>query len=318
MKYCSLILFFVGYLEPFHHVNSTIIRNERLRFEIFGGVEAEEGEFPFLVQVGRRYSDKVFGASCGGWILTPRTVVTAAHCQRAMQAVLAGEHHEQKLSGDEVFVRIKEIIVHPKYSRRSHSFDIALGILEEPLPFGPRPGKAIHLRAAKLPDHEPQHGTEVTVMGWGRLQWKGPGPDVLQKVDLFVVDREECDKAHIVDPVTTDMICCAGPAGETPCKGDSGGPLVLKHQPDVVVGLVSWGQRCNELPSVYANGRKERLCSRLGTGTDTAGRAHIAFHPPQQRTCPKVATAPAFSTNPAECLVRGSPVDTVGDTDPLC
>ncbi|CAG0896647.1 unnamed protein product [Cyprideis torosa] len=103
-------------------VNSTIIRNERLRFEIFGGVEAKEGEFPFLVQV-----------------------------------------------------------------------------------------------------------------------------------DLFVVDREECDKAHVIYPVTTDMICCAGPAGETPCKGDSGGPLVLKHQPDVVVGLVSWGIRCNELPSVYAN-----------------------------------------------------------------
>ncbi|CAG0894674.1 unnamed protein product [Cyprideis torosa] len=255
MKCFSLLLLFVAYLEPFHHVNCAIIRNERLGFKIFGGVEAEEGEFPFLVQVGRRHWNGDFRASCGGWILTPRTVVTAAHCQPSMKAILAGEHHRRKLSGDEVVVHVKEVIVHPKYSRYfgAPNFDIALGILEEPLPFGPRPGKAIHLRAAKLPDHEPQHGTKVTVIGWGRLHWKLPGPDVLQKVDLFVVDREECDKAHVIIPVTTNMICCAGPAGETPCKGDSGGPLVLKHQPDVVVGVVSWSQRCNELPSVYAN-----------------------------------------------------------------
>ncbi|CAG0890870.1 unnamed protein product [Cyprideis torosa] len=132
--------------------------------------------------------------------------------------VIAGEHHVDVESGDEVFVRIKEFIPHPDYNFFGSlwSNDIALLILEEPLPLGPRPGRAIALKAAKLTEEEIVPGTSVTVMGFGHLKYGGNESKVLR-------------------------------------KGDSGGPVVLTERPDVVVGTVCGGYKCGEKPGVYSN-----------------------------------------------------------------
>ncbi|CAG0891687.1 unnamed protein product [Cyprideis torosa] len=166
-----------------------------------------------------------------------------------------GEHNTGEFSGDEVMVPVHSFIRHPKYTGgkdKSWSGDLALAILHQPLPLGPRPGKAIALKAAMLVDHQVPPGTSVTVTGWGRLGWHKGLPDVLRKVELAIVDSEECDKIYKnFDPQAE--ICAQGPTGETPCKGDSGGPLLLTDQPDVIVGVVSWGNSCDAAPSVYVN-----------------------------------------------------------------
>lgn len=43
--------------------------------EIVGGVDANEGEFPWMVHL----KDNGFGI-CGGTLISPEWVVTAAHC----------------------------------------------------------------------------------------------------------------------------------------------------------------------------------------------------------------------------------------------
>lgn len=42
---------------------------------------------------------------------------------------------------------------------------------------------------------------------------------------------------------------CAGVRGKDSCQGDSGGPLVTEDE--ILVGIVSFGSGCGQLPGVY-------------------------------------------------------------------
>jgi len=46
---------------------------------------------------------------------------------------------------------------------------------------------------------------------------------------------------------------CAGAADKGACVGDTGGPVILQNGNDhMVMGVVSWGGSCTNLPLVYA------------------------------------------------------------------
>ncbi len=54
---------------------------------VFGGEDAEPGEFPFIALLGFLESDKSIKYTCGGTLINRHYVVTAAHCVTGTQKI---------------------------------------------------------------------------------------------------------------------------------------------------------------------------------------------------------------------------------------
>nr|WJL97992.1 S1 family serine peptidase [Tenebrio molitor] len=216
---------------------------------IVGGTETTIEDNPWQVSL------QAFGMHCcGGCIISPDTIVTAAHCIDGLISlfyeVVSGT---ADLLGNGTKSKVKETIVHEGYDGLGN--DVALIILKEPLTLSNT------TQVVPLVDAEPAGGDTVTVTGWGNLH--------LYTVDVTIVDREECkaDFADLEGANVDDTMICAGvpEGGKGSCVGDSGGPLTKDGQ---LVGIVSWSVGCGQVgyPGVYTNMVSVREWIRNQTG----------------------------------------------------
>merc|ERR1712080_83255 len=100
---------------------------------IVGGEDAEDGEFPWQVQL--RSSDSSRSLFCGGSVLNEEYVITAAHCcfgslPRGIHVVAGGILRIEDDEGEEQFAEVKEIIIHEDYKHLNQENDICLLHLE--------------------------------------------------------------------------------------------------------------------------------------------------------------------------------------------
>ncbi|XP_046991900.1 mite allergen Eur m 3-like [Schistocerca americana] len=113
------------------------------------------------------------------------------------------------------------------------------------------PIDGVNVAPIQLPEpaEEVPDGVNVTVIGWGDLWYGGPQPDNLRKVDLGVVNQEECQAVWGEDgyAIYPTQMCAARfeEKNYDSCYGDSGGPLLYEGK---IVGIASWGYECATPP----------------------------------------------------------------------
>mmetsp|Transcript_4954 Transcript_4954/g.7204 ORF Transcript_4954/g.7204 Transcript_4954/m.7204 type:complete len:401 (-) Transcript_4954:93-1295(-) len=223
-------------------------RDLRSKGRIVGGTTSTQGQFPWIISL--RYGDAGWsGPSCGGSLITPSIVLTAAHCIGAIAIADFNRYDQEEDEGvQRRFFEEGDIIGHETYSHTTLDNDFALIKLKEPI----ENPSLIKLNAD--PDLPSEDGLRVTVIGWGHTEYNGESSQLQQYAQLDYVGQEDCLKKFGGHYITDNMLC-AYTEGVDACQGDSGGPLVnLNTQgEEVLVGVVSWGSGCaSTYPGVYA------------------------------------------------------------------
>ena len=253
------------------------------RPEVVGGTPAAPGTFPYqvaLVDPGMPGLN-IRGQFCGGSLIAPDTVLTAAHCIVAGVWVLQGSSGEvidtqvdllrptqvDVLAGDVNLgtasaaerLDVRQIRVDPGLrvdTNATFNFflpDVAILQLTSPSATGTPVALAVPGQGGLYPP-----GTPAVVSGWGNTgnSLEAP-PTVLQQATLPLVSAADCATAYGSDVRATRNLC-AGDVSDglpTPCYGDSGGPLVVDNGgTPLQVGIVLGGDGCPapERPAVFS------------------------------------------------------------------
>jgi secreted trypsin-like serine protease len=180
-------------------------------------------------------------AFCGGSLVGPRTVLTAAHCARQADAIEALAGRTNLLASGGRRVRVTSISVHPGFDAATFRNDVALLTLASAVPYA---RVAVDRAGAAAP------GTLASVLGWGDLsEHQGSQTAWLQTGSMPVFGDDAC-RALLGPRFDATTQLCAGPPAvhADACQGDSGGPLVVGA---TQVGIVSNGHGCGRSPGVY-------------------------------------------------------------------
>ncbi|KAL9973095.1 hypothetical protein ACROYT_G019507 [Oculina patagonica] len=212
-------------------------------FRIVGGTQARPGSWPWQVTID--YKGHPANHWCGGSIVSPQWIVSAAHCFKDTKdtkqyTLVAGDHNLNANDGYEQNIPIAKIISHPLYRSPLHDYDLALVKLQSPLTYNDR------VRPVCLPQINFPTNTNCYVTGWGATSQSGGYPQILRQAQVPLISRNTCQAGYPGYNITPRMLCAGYAAGGIDaCQGDSGGPLVCPSGNKwYLSGAVSWGVGC--------------------------------------------------------------------------
>ncbi len=282
-----------------------LAQDDALGARIVGGSDAKAGDWPYQVFI------RIGQAACGGTLIAPDWVITAAHCAfdprsgakvpAAAYQVRAGSLY--KSSGGEV-IPVEQVIPHEDYNREfSFANDIALLKLSRSATgIAPVQLEGMAQGSSRAAAVDTASSPWARVIGWGYVNSDTrQTSEALQEAPLPIIENGRCNQsmgAEGTGPIDQRRVC-AGPSegGVDSCNGDSGGPLLVQDRDQrwMQVGIVSYGSVKCGTPGKYG------VYTRVG-----------AFAPWIERNLGLTGTAAPVQPAPVRPIALGTAVQAPG------
>nr|XP_022909832.1 brachyurin-like [Onthophagus taurus] len=223
---------------------------------IVGGEEAVPNSLPYQVGLLVTFDEGTY--FCGGSLISPRHVLTAAHCTESLLSrpleieVRLGAHRIQE-TGGQVIMRTTSYITHPDWLPSLLRSDIAIVNLPSTVTL------TDNIQPVRLPSRSDIGndivGTTARISGWGLTSDSSTTiSPTLREASVDVMSIAACRFAMRwweIAIIAESHLCTSGDGGRGICSGDSGGPVVSN---DRLIGVAAFGlvNGCElGLPSIH-------------------------------------------------------------------
>ncbi|NXD75597.1 UROK protein, partial [Halcyon senegalensis] len=236
-------------------------------FKIVGGSQAEIESQPWVASIFQNIrGTNVF--LCGGSLIDPCWVLTAAHCfhtpsknpiNKSIYKVYLGKSMLNVTDNKEQVFLVDDIISHPDFTDDTGGNENDIALIRIRTTSGQCAVESKYVRTVCLPEKNLylHDNTRCEIAGYGRQDFYDMYyAQRLMSANVHLISQTKCKYEYYDNiRVTDNMVCAGDPTWMTDaCKGDSGGPMVCEHNGRMTLyGIVSWGDGCakENKPGVY-------------------------------------------------------------------